>query len=100
MIELLRDVRVSLAPVARADAEAMVRQLRTFPLLDGFRGAPPADVPALVDLLVRLSWLISDLPSVIEAECNPVIVHPRGLSIVDGRIRVAAVPSRPTVSAR
>ena len=53
-VELLGDVQVRLAPVAPIEATDMIHGLRTFPLLDGFRGAPRADVPALEDIVVRI----------------------------------------------
>ena len=74
----------------------MIRSLKTCPLLAGFRGQPPADVSALEDALVRLSVLADDLPEIAELDCNPIIVHQTGATIVDARIRVEpAEPSRP-----
>lgn len=91
LVEVLKDVSVRLTPLTRSDAAEMVRELRTFPLLTGFRGQPPADVPALEDILLRVSALAEDLPQVAELDLNPVIVHPRGATVVDARIRVARV---------
>jgi hypothetical protein len=94
--ELLGDVQVRLAPVGPRTAGEMLRGLRTFPLLDGYRGAPPSDVAALEDVLRRLGTLAEDLPQVIEMDCNPVKVLTDGACIVDARIRVAPVdPPRP-----
>ena len=59
-------------------------------LFAGFRGAPPADETALVDLLLRLSLLANDLPEVAELDLNPVIARPDGCLAVDARIRVQA----------
>jgi len=84
----VRDVAVGVAPVTDAQAERMVRSLATFPLLDGFRGAPPMDVPALVEVILRLSTLVDTHPEVAEMDCNPVIVLPHGAVIVDARARV------------
>ncbi len=90
LVELMRDMSVWLAPLAREDAADMIRSLRTYPLLTGFRGRPAADVAALEDVLLRVSTMAEDLPQIIELDCNPVIVHPHGASVVDARIRVAA----------
>ena len=68
----------------------MIRALRTYPLLTGFRGRPAADVAALEDVLLRVSAMAEDLPQIAELDCNPVIVHPHGASVVDARVRVAA----------
>jgi len=90
--ELIDDVSVRLAPLEDGDAGEMVRELATFPLLDGYRGAPPADVPALEDVVRRVGALAADHPAIAELDCNPVIVGPGGASIVDMRVRVAADP--------
>jgi len=87
--ELIHDVSVRLTPLSERDASEMVRELRTYPLLAGYRGAPPADVPALEDLLLRLGTLAEDLPQVIELDCNPVRVGAHGAVVVEARVRVA-----------
>ena len=88
LVELLRDVSVRLAPLTPEDASEMVRSLKTFPLLTGFRGAPPGDIQALEDALLRVSALAEDLPQVAEVDLNPIRVHPAGAAIVDARVRV------------
>ena len=88
--ELIDDVSVRLAPLEEGDAGEMVRELATFPLLDGYRGAPAVDVPALEDVVRRVGALAADHPAIAELDCNPVIVGPGGASIVDMRVRVAA----------
>jgi acyl-CoA synthetase (NDP forming) len=93
---LLGDVAVRLAPVARADAAALVRSLRSFPLLDGYQGAPVADVPALEDVLVRISALAAAHSEVLELDCDPLLVDAEGAVAVDARIRVrTAAVARP-----
>jgi acyl-CoA synthetase (NDP forming) len=95
-VELLGDFAVRLAPLTRTDAREMVRELRTFPLLDGYRGAPPCDVSAFEDVLIRLSALAADRPEIAELDCNPVIVSDAGAIVVDARIRIALPsPRRP-----
>jgi acyl-CoA synthetase (NDP forming) len=73
----------------------MVRSLATFPLLDGYRGAPNVDVDALEDVLLRISALVEAHPQVAEFECNPVVVTPDGAAVVDVRARVREVPPAP-----
>jgi acetyl coenzyme A synthetase (ADP forming)-like protein len=102
-VELLRDVQVRITPLTDADAGAMVRSLATFPLLDGYRGAPPADVAALEDLLLRVGALVEAHPEVAELDLNPVVVLPRGQGavVVDARVRVeAAQPPLPLAARR
>jgi acyl-CoA synthetase (NDP forming) len=96
LVELLKDVSVRLTPLTATDAGEMVRALRSFPLLVGYRGAPASDVAALEDVLLRISALAEDLPQVAELDCNPLLVLPEGATIVDARIRVEpATPPRP-----
>ncbi|MGA9160369.1 MAG: GNAT family N-acetyltransferase [Actinomycetota bacterium] len=98
--ELLRDVSVRVTPITDLDATEMVRSLRTFPLLEGFRGATAADVGALEDVILRIGALVDGHPAIAEMDCNPVIVLPRGAAIVDARIRVQEVARRKPLAAR
>jgi acyl-CoA synthetase (NDP forming) len=68
----------------------MVRSLKTFPLLDGYRGASRADVSALEEVILRVSALASDHEAIREMDCNPVMVGEARAVVVDSRIRVAA----------
>jgi acetyl coenzyme A synthetase (ADP forming)-like protein len=97
--ELLGDVAVRLTPVSDIDARDMLRSLRTFPLLEGYRGAPPCDVPAVEELLLRVSALVEDHPEVVEMDLNPVVALPDGALAVDARLRVEPPPSRPRLPA-
>jgi acetyl coenzyme A synthetase (ADP forming)-like protein len=100
MVELLRDVAVRLTPLTREDAAEMVRGLRSYPLLTGFRGASPCDVAALEDGLLRISALAEDLPEVAELDCNPFLVQQSGAVILDARVRVAPAEPQPLLGAR
>jgi len=92
IVELLRDVSVRISPISDLDAQEMVRSLGTFPLLDGFRGAPKSDVAALEEVILRIGALAENHPSVAEMDCNPVKVLPSGAVIVDARVRVEEPP--------
>jgi len=94
-VEVLGDVAVRLAPVTDREAHEMVRSLSTFPLLDGYRGAPRADIAALEDVLLRLGALADAHPEVAELDCNPVVVSERGATPVDARVRVEPAPPGP-----
>jgi acetyl coenzyme A synthetase (ADP forming)-like protein len=87
-VEVLKDVKVRITPLTDRDAHEMVTSLRTFPLLDGFRGAPKCDVAGLEDLLLRVAEMVERHPEIAEMDCNPVIVRPEGAVIVDARIRI------------
>ena len=88
-VELLKDIAVRLTPLTERDAAEMVRELKTFPLLTGYRGAPPSDVAALEEIILRVSTMVEDLPQIAELDMNPVAVHRRGISVLDARLRVA-----------
>jgi acetyl coenzyme A synthetase (ADP forming)-like protein len=89
-VELLGDVAVRLAPLGPRAASEMVRSLRTFPLLDGYRGAPRAALAAVEDVLLRVSALAAAHPEIAELDCNPLLVSPDGALVLDARIRVTA----------
>jgi len=89
VVELVHDVSLRIAPLDRDDATEMIRDLKTFPLLDGYRGAMRCDVGMLEDLLLRLSAMAVDLPAIVELDCNPVIMTAQGATIVDARVRVS-----------
>ena len=98
--ELIKDVAVRITPISATDARGMVRSLKTFPLLDGYRGAPKADVAALEDTLLRVSALVEAHPQVAEMDLNPLIVHEKGAVAVDARIRLEPVAGRKPLGAR
>ncbi len=89
--EVMKDVAVNITPLTDRDARAMITSLRSYPLLDGFRGAPRADVESLEELVLRVGAMVEAHPEVAEMDCNPVIVSPDGAVIVDARVRVEAV---------
>jgi acyl-CoA synthetase (NDP forming) len=81
--ELFKDTTMRLVPargaLGRAEALEMARELKTWPLLDGFRGRPKADVEALVDAIVAFSAMAIQLGDrLVEAEINPIFVLPQG----------------------
>ncbi|MGD0197347.1 MAG: GNAT family N-acetyltransferase [Solirubrobacteraceae bacterium] len=100
--ELLGDVQARLTPLTDLDAREMLRSLRLFPLLDGYRGAPRCDVAALEELLLRVSALVEDHPEVAEMDLNPVVALPEGPLAIDARVRLETpppLPVRPSVKA-
>ncbi len=90
-VEVLKDVVFRLCPVTDVDAEEMVRELRSYPLLTGYRGAEKADIGFLTELLQRVSTLVSDLPEIAEMDLNPTKVFAtRALCrVLDARIRIS-----------
>jgi acyl-CoA synthetase (NDP forming) len=99
LAELIGDAGFRIAPLTDVDAEELVLGGKAGRLVRGFRGTPPADTAALVDLVQRLARLAEDLPEVAELDLNPVIGLPDGCVAVDARVRVQArAPARPLKS--
>jgi acyl-CoA synthetase (NDP forming)/GNAT superfamily N-acetyltransferase len=92
--DVIGDRSARLTPLTDTDAAALIRSIRAAPLLLGHRGSQAADLPALQDLLMRVSRLADDLPQVAELDLNPVIARPDGAHVVDTRVRV--LPAQPT----
>jgi len=99
-VELMRDVSVRLTPISQPEAAEMIRALKTYPLLSGFRGSPHLDVAALEDALMRISMLVDDIPQIAELDCNPFVVGRKGGLILDARVRVVATQPRPLIGVR
>jgi len=93
--EVLRDVAIRVAPVSEDQAMEMINQIRGNALLKGFRGKPPADVEALLRILMTFSRILIDYPEVYELEINPLLVLGKGQGciVVDGRIRFNQIAS-------
>lgn len=90
-IEVIKDVTFRIAPVGASDAEEMIREIRSFPLLQGVRGEKPADINALIDAILRLSQLTTDFPEIMEMDINPLIVFPEGggTMAIDARLTIS-----------
>jgi acyl-CoA synthetase (NDP forming) len=90
-VEILRDVCFRATPITDRDAAEMVRSIKGYRLLEGYRGHPPADVTAIEEILLRVARLVEEVPQIVELDLNPVIALPpgKGCQIVDARIRVA-----------
>ena len=88
--ELVGDIQVRLAPLGPREADGMLGDLKTFPLLDGYRGRPRADLDSVRDLVMRVGALVAAHPAVAELDLSPVIATPEGALVVGGRVRVDA----------
>jgi len=87
-VEILKDVVFKIAPVTRIEAEEMLAGIKTAALLDGVRGEPGIDKQAVLELIQRVSQLLSDLPMIREMDLNPIMAFSDGAFAVDGRIRL------------
>ncbi|MEJ7633476.1 GNAT family N-acetyltransferase [Aeromicrobium sp.] len=89
--ELLGDRSYGIPPLTDLDAEAMIRNLRSAPLLYGYRGSDAVDVDAVQDIIVRLAAMKDDLPEIAELDLEPVLVHGKGYTALSARAKV--IPS-------
>lgn len=81
-VEVLRDVAFRVAPLSRPQAQQMVASIRSYKLLTGVRGQPPADLDAVVDTILRVAQLVVDFPEIAELDVNPLLVREQGQGAV------------------
>lgn len=98
--QLLDDMAHRLVPITEREATSMIRSIRTAPLLFGWRGSDPVDTPALRELLLRVSRLVHDHPEVVAVTLEPVVVAPRGLSVLGAGVRLEPPPARDDLGPR
>jgi acetyltransferase len=94
-VEVLKDVSLRVLPITRYDAEEMVKEIKGYKVLEGFRGKPRADLQAIVEILLKVSRLSTEMRDWIsELDLNPVIVLPEGngAKVVDARFVVTGEP--------
>jgi acetyl-CoA synthetase (ADP-forming) len=85
-VEILRDVSFRIAPIDENEAREMISEIKAYPLLKGYRGLPPADIDAIVKILVNTSRLVMEHQEIKEVDLNPIMVYERGAKTVDARI--------------
>ena len=91
LVEVLKDVVFRVLPISRGAAKRMLSEIRSAPLLNGFRGQDAVNHEALVDLLMTVSEVVESYPQIQEMDLNPVIAREDGLSVVDARILLKKV---------
>ncbi|HEV7679812.1 MAG TPA: bifunctional GNAT family N-acetyltransferase/acetate--CoA ligase family protein [Candidatus Dormibacteraeota bacterium] len=99
-VEVFGDRAFRILPLTDVDAHELVESIRGAPLLHGHRGAPPVDIAAVEDALLRVAQLAADIPEVAEMDLNPVISSPSGAVVVDAKVRVMPWQDRPWLSVR
>ena len=92
--------RMRITPITRGEAARMIRSLKTFPLLDGYRGAPGPTCVRWRTCSCAVSALVEAHQEVAEMDLNPLIVHAEGAVAVDARIRLEPGPPRPPIGSR
>jgi acyl-CoA synthetase (NDP forming) len=86
LVEVLKDVSFRIVPLTRRDAAEMIREIKGYPMLEGFRGQEPVDVACLEDMLLKVSDFVEKNPGVQELDLNPVFAYKDGAVAVDARI--------------
>ncbi len=87
-IEVLKDVQSSLAPVSASEAEAMIKSLKSYKIIEGVRGQEGVNIDAFINAIVRLSELCIAAPEIVEMDINPLLGNAKGVTAVDARIRI------------
>jgi acyl-CoA synthetase (NDP forming) len=86
LVEVLKDVSFRIVPLARRDAADMLREIKGYPLLEGYRGQEAVDIPRLEELLIKVSDFVEKHPEIRELDLNPVFAYSDGAMAVDARV--------------
>ena len=85
-VEVLKDVSFRIIPLGRKDALEMIEEIKGYPLLKGYRGKESVDIPALTEIILKISKVMEEHPEIKELELNPIIAYKKGALAVDARI--------------
>ena len=85
-VEVLKDVTFRIAPISKEEAHEMIKEVKAYPLLKGYRNLPPADTDAIANILVNTSKLVIEHQEIKELDLNPIMVYRKGAKTVDARI--------------
>jgi acetyl-CoA synthetase (ADP-forming) len=85
-VEVLKDVTFRVAPINEYEAREMITEVRAYPLLKGYRNLPPADIEAIIKILLNTSRLVMEHEEIKEVDLNPIMVYEKGAKTVDARI--------------
>ncbi len=86
LVEILKDVSFRIVPLVKRDAKEMIREIKGFPLLQGYRGSDPVDVDNLEAMVMKVSEFIEKTPEVKELDLNPIFAYKDGAIAVDARV--------------
>jgi acetyl-CoA synthetase (ADP-forming) len=85
-VEVLKDVSFRIVPVTERDAREMIKEIKGYPILEGYRGQKPASIPALENLIIKVSQFVEKNPQIKELDLNPIFAYPDRAVAVDARI--------------
>ncbi len=86
LVEVLKDVSFRIVPLAKRDAREMIKEIKGYPILEGYRGQEPADVAVLEDYLLKVSDFVDGRPEIKELDINPIFAYSDGAVAVDARV--------------
>ena len=86
LVEILKDVSFRIVPLTARDAREMIRDIKGYPVLEGFRGQEPANIPFLEDQLLKVSHFVEQNPEIRELDLNPIFAYSDGAVAVDARV--------------
>ncbi len=89
-VEVLKDVTFRILPIEETDAREMIREIKGYPLLKGYRGTEPTDEDALVQMMLSVSRLIEENPDIEQLDLNPVLAYSKGAKVVDARVIIGS----------
>jgi acyl-CoA synthetase (NDP forming) len=93
LVELLKDVSFRIVPLEREDAQEMIREIKGYPLLEGYRGSEPVDVSILEEILLKVSRFVDNNPEIKELDLNPIFAYKDGAVAVDARVILEGNPT-------
>ena len=86
LVEILKDVSFRIVPLVKRDAKEMIREIKGYPLLEGYRGSEPVDVANLEELIIKVSDFVDKTPDIKELDLNPIFAYSDGAVAVDARV--------------
>jgi len=86
LVEVLKDVSFRIVPLSRRDAAEMIREIKGYPLLEGYRGQEAVDIACLEELLIKVSNFVEKNPEIRELDLNPIFAYSDGAIAVDARV--------------
>jgi len=93
LVELLKDIAFRIVPLERKDAREMIREIKGYKLLEGFRGREPVDIAALEEMLLKVSQFVDSNPDIKEIDLNPILAYKDGAVAVDARVILERNPA-------
>ncbi|MBI5892075.1 MAG: acetate--CoA ligase family protein [Deltaproteobacteria bacterium] len=89
MVELMKDVSFRIAPVTKEECATMMKEIKAYPMLTGYRGSPPVNLDKIADCLIKVGSIMKEISDIKEIEINPLIAYPDKVVAVDARVVLA-----------